>query len=52
MSVVRAASTLRIATEGATGCIATASDRNTLVCINSGAKNVAPTSIRGQPATQ
>ena len=50
---MRAASTLRIATDGATGSITVETDRNTLVCIKQrGARNVAPTSMRGHCATQ
>jgi len=49
---VRAASTLRIACEGATGSMHTSTERSTLVCMSSGARNVAPTSIRGPCAIQ
>ena len=52
MSLVRAASTSRIAFNGEIGSIVTAIARTICACKSSGERKAAPTSIRGQLAIQ
>ena len=51
-SLVRAASTSRIALSGEIGSIVTAIARTICACSSSGERNAAPTSMRGQLAIQ